>query len=52
MVRFPAEAKDFSSILCLQTSSETHLASYTLGKAVPFLGVKRGWGMTMTTHPI
>jgi hypothetical protein len=26
-VQFPAEAKDFSSILCVQTSSEAHSAS-------------------------
>jgi hypothetical protein len=29
-VRSPAEAKDFSSILCVQTSSEAHPVSYPL----------------------
>jgi hypothetical protein len=38
VVRSPAEAKDFSSSLCVQTSSEAHPASYpkgTGGKARP-----------------
>jgi hypothetical protein len=42
LVRSPAEAKDFSSSLCVQTSSEAHPASYpwvagsfTGGKARP-----------------
>jgi hypothetical protein len=30
-VRLPAEAKDFSSSLCVQTSSEAHPASYPMG---------------------
>jgi len=30
-VQFSAEAKDFSSILCVQTSSEVHPASFPLG---------------------
>jgi hypothetical protein len=39
-VRSQAGAKDFSSILCVQTSSEAHLASYTTGIEGPFLGGK------------
>jgi hypothetical protein len=39
-VRFPADAKDFSSNLCVQTGSG----------AGPFSGLKRGWGVTLTTH--
>jgi hypothetical protein len=37
-VRSPADAKDISSSLCVQTSSEAHSASYplgTVGKALP-----------------
>jgi hypothetical protein len=30
-VRFPVEAKDFSSSLCVLTTSETHPASCTMG---------------------
>jgi hypothetical protein len=30
-IRSPTEAKDFSSSLCVQTSSEAHLASYPVG---------------------
>jgi hypothetical protein len=30
-VRSPEEAKDFSSILCVQTGSGAHPASYTMG---------------------
>jgi len=50
-VRSPAEAKDFSSSLCVQTGSGAHPASCTMGTGVPFPGVKRGWGVTLTTHP-
>jgi hypothetical protein len=35
-VRSPAEANDFSSSLCLQTSSEAHSASYPMGTGGPF----------------
>jgi hypothetical protein len=45
-VRSPEEAKDFSSNPCVQTSSESHPASYPLST-----GVNRGRGMTLTTHP-
>jgi hypothetical protein len=50
-VRSPAEAKDFSSILCVQTGSGAHPDSCTKGTGGPFPGVKRGRGMTLTTHP-
>jgi hypothetical protein len=49
-VRPPAEAKDFSSSLCVQTSPEAHPASYPVGTGALFLGVKRGRGVTLTTH--
>jgi hypothetical protein len=39
-VRSPAEAKDFSSSLCVQTGSEAHPASCPLGTGGPFLGGK------------
>jgi hypothetical protein len=48
----PAETKDFSSSLCVQTSSGAHLASYPLGTGGHFPGVKRGRGVTLTTNPI
>jgi hypothetical protein len=46
----PAEAKDFSSSLCVQTSFEVHSVSYPV---IPesFPGVTRGRGVTLTTHP-
>jgi hypothetical protein len=50
-VRSPAGAKDFSSSLCVQTGSEAHPASCTLGTGGPFPGAKRGRGVTLTTHP-
>jgi hypothetical protein len=49
-VRSPAEAKDFSSNLCVQTGCGSHPASCTMGTGGPFLGVKRGRGVTLTTH--
>jgi hypothetical protein len=49
-VRPPAETKDFSSNLCVQTSSEAYSASYPLGTGGPFPGVKRGRGVTLTIH--
>jgi hypothetical protein len=39
-VRSPAEAKDFSSSLCVQTGSGTHTASCTMGTGGPFPGDK------------
>jgi hypothetical protein len=50
-VRYPAEAKDFSSNLCVQTGSQTHQASCTMGTGGPFPGAKSGRGVTLTTHP-
>jgi hypothetical protein len=35
-VRSPAEAKDFSSNLCVQIGSEAHPASCTMGAGGPF----------------
>jgi hypothetical protein len=35
-VRSPAEAKDFSSSLCVQTGSGAHPASCTMGTGGPF----------------
>jgi hypothetical protein len=51
-VRSPADAKDFSSSLCVQTNSEAHPASHpvgTGGEGVFFPGVKRDRGVTLTT---
>jgi hypothetical protein len=39
-VRSPAWAKDFSSILCVQTGSGAHPASCTMGTRGPFPGGK------------
>jgi hypothetical protein len=39
-VRSPAGAKDFSSILCVQTGSGAHPASCTMGAGGPFPGGK------------
>jgi hypothetical protein len=50
-VRSPARAKDFSSILCVQTGSEAHLASCPMGTGGPFPGGKARAGVTLTTHP-
>jgi hypothetical protein len=49
--RFPAEAKGFSSNLCVQTSSGVHPASCLMGVGGPFRGVKLGRGVKLTTHP-
>jgi hypothetical protein len=38
--RSPAEAKDFSSDLCVQTGSGAHPASCTMGSGGPFPGGK------------
>jgi hypothetical protein len=50
-VRFPAEAKDFSSSLCVQTGSEAHPASCTMGTEDPFLGDKARPGH-YADHPV
>jgi hypothetical protein len=39
-VRFPAAAKDFSSIPCVQTGSGAHPASCPMGTGGPFPGGK------------
>jgi hypothetical protein len=46
----PAEAKNFSSSLSVQTSSETHPASYPVGTGGRFAGDKAQPGMTLTTN--
>jgi hypothetical protein len=51
VVRSPAEAKDFSSSLCVQTGSGAHPASCTMGTGGPVPEAKRGRGVTLTTHP-
>jgi hypothetical protein len=43
-VRFPAGAKDFSCSLCVQTGSEAHPASCTMGTGGPFPGGKARLG--------
>jgi hypothetical protein len=50
-VRSPTGAEDFSSSPCVQTGSGAHPASYPIGTGVLFPGVKRGRGVTLTTHP-
>jgi hypothetical protein len=40
-----------SSILCVQTSSEAHPASYPMGAGVSSQGVESGRSVTLTTHP-
>jgi hypothetical protein len=50
-VRSPAEAKDISSNLCVQTGSEAHPASCTMVPGVLSPEAKRGRGLTLTTHP-
>jgi hypothetical protein len=51
-IRCRAEAKDFSSNLCVQTSSVAHPVFYPMGTVDSFPGVMRGLGVTLTTHPI
>jgi hypothetical protein len=50
-VRSPAGAKDFSSILCVQTGSGAHSASCPMGTGGLFSGGKTCPGVTLTTHP-
>jgi hypothetical protein len=40
MFRSPAQAKDFSSSVCFQTSSEAYPVSYPMGTRGPFPGGK------------
>jgi hypothetical protein len=49
-VRSPAEAKDISSSLCVQTGSGAHPASGTMGTGTLFPGLKRDRGVTLITH--
>jgi hypothetical protein len=50
-VRSPTGAEDFSSSPCLQTGSGAHPASCTMSTGGSSPGVKRGRGVTLTTHP-
>jgi hypothetical protein len=50
-VRFPERTKGISSSLCVQTVSGAHPASCPLGTGFLSPGVKRGRGVTLTTHP-
>jgi hypothetical protein len=50
-VRSPAEAKDFTCSLCVQTGSGAHPASCTMGTGVLSPGLNCGRGATLTTHP-
>jgi hypothetical protein len=48
-----AEAKDFSSSLCILTSSGVHPGSYSMSvPGVLSKGAKRGLGATLITHAI
>jgi hypothetical protein len=49
-VRSPAGANNFFYNLCVQTGSEAHLASCTMGTRGPFPGAKRGRGVMLTTQ--
>jgi hypothetical protein len=50
-VRSPVEARDFSSNICVQTSSEAMTQSPVHWVPGSFPGVRRGRGVTLTTHP-
>jgi hypothetical protein len=49
-VRSLLDWRDFSSSLCVQTSSEVHPASCPMDAAVISRGVKRGRGVMLTAH--
>jgi hypothetical protein len=49
-VRSPAEAMEFSSSLCVQTSSEAHTASYPMDIAGSFPGGKARPGRDADPH--
>jgi hypothetical protein len=51
-VRFPAEVKDFSSSLCVQTGSGAHPASCTIGTRGPFPGDKARPGRDADHSPV
>jgi hypothetical protein len=50
-VRSPAGAKDFSSNLCVQASSEVYPGSCTMGTGGPFPGAKRSPGRDADHSP-
>jgi hypothetical protein len=50
-VRSPAGAKDFSSILCVQTGSGAHPASCTMGTGGPYPGGKARLGRDADHSP-
>jgi hypothetical protein len=50
-VRSPAGAKDFSANLCVQTGSEAHPASCTMGTGGPFPGGKARPGRVADHSP-
>jgi hypothetical protein len=50
-VRFPAEAGDLCSSLCVQTSSEAHPASYPMYTGGPYRGGKHGGGSDADQAP-
>jgi hypothetical protein len=49
-IRSQAEVKDFSSSLCVHTSSEVYPTTYPMGTEGPFPGLKRSQGKTLTTY--
>jgi hypothetical protein len=51
-VRSPEGAKDFSSILCVQTGSGAHPASCTVGTGGPFPGGKARPGRDADYSPL
>jgi hypothetical protein len=50
-IRSPAEARYFSSILCVQTSSGAHPASCTMGTGGPLPGGKASPGRDADHSP-
>jgi hypothetical protein len=47
----PEKAENFSSSPGVQTGSEAYPASYPMGTEGLSPGIKRGRGVTLTTHP-
>jgi hypothetical protein len=50
-IRSPTGAEDFSSNPFVQNGSGAHPVSYPMRTGVFSPGVKRGLGVTLTTHP-
>jgi hypothetical protein len=50
-VRSPAEVKNFPLASLSRPAPRPHPASYPVGTGDPVPGVKRCWGVTLTTHP-